>query len=233
MKTFIERPNHDLAFCAEQANQCVRAVKRNQTKALSSARECGMHLLLAKEQCGHGKFGVWLESHFEGNVRQAQKYMRLADKWDEIESNAHSNAHLTIDSALNLIADQENNQRETDFTTHVSDDELAEAQPRKLNGEIVKDWEMDLWCALVRCGQTIDMIRFTYSKYKKGFPAWVGDFYDAAFLLVFLRADEELESYELDRDDRKYLKEERSFYKTCFALFLLAKSEGTLEIALK
>ena len=50
------------------------------------AAECGRRLIEAKALLPHGEWLPWLEANTEVIPRQSQKYMRLADNWEEIKS---------------------------------------------------------------------------------------------------------------------------------------------------
>jgi hypothetical protein len=54
-------------------------------------------LLRAKELVEHGQWLLWLAENIDFTPRQAQKLMRLASKWNEIQAapNANSGTHLT------------------------------------------------------------------------------------------------------------------------------------------
>lgn len=73
--------------------------------AIGHAREAGRLLNEAKAQCQHGGWLPWLRDNFDGSKRTAQAYMRLADRWPEIEAKAQRPAHLSIDGALKLLAE--------------------------------------------------------------------------------------------------------------------------------
>ena len=72
-------------------------------KAIKHAAECGRWLIEAKGLLPHGAWLPWLEANTEVSVRQSQKYMRLAQGWEEIKCAPSS--HLSINTALELIAD--------------------------------------------------------------------------------------------------------------------------------
>ena len=63
-------------------------------------------LIEAKELVQHGDWLPWLESNTEVVPRQCQKYMRLAENWDEIEAKCESGGTYFggINDALKLIA---------------------------------------------------------------------------------------------------------------------------------
>ena len=71
--------------------------------ALEHAAECGRLLLEAKASVPHGGWLPWIQANLSFGPRQAQKYLRLAEHAGEVP-NATSDAHLTIDGALALLA---------------------------------------------------------------------------------------------------------------------------------
>jgi hypothetical protein len=74
--------------------------------ALQHARRAGELLIEAKAGVEHGAWLPWLSEHCPNiGVRQAQKYMRLAEGWPAIEANTNPDSHLTIDGAVRLLAE--------------------------------------------------------------------------------------------------------------------------------
>jgi hypothetical protein len=72
---------------------------------LEHARNVGLLLLEAKAQCAHGRWVPWLESNVRFSVRTAQAYMRVAQRWHELEAKAQPVALLTFKQAVKLLAD--------------------------------------------------------------------------------------------------------------------------------
>lgn len=87
-------------------NTAHRAACGDAIEALGHAAECGRHLSTAKAAVGHGKWVPWVEANTNVGAQQAAKYMRLANRWAEIEAKANisSKGYLTIDGALKMIA---------------------------------------------------------------------------------------------------------------------------------
>src|ERR1051326_5504531 len=82
--------------------------------ALGHARVCGQLLLVVKGRLDHGEFLPWIKGNCEVSERQAQNYMRLARRWDEVIAKAHRGADLendesslTIKGALRLLESDE------------------------------------------------------------------------------------------------------------------------------
>jgi hypothetical protein len=72
---------------------------------LEHARNAGLLLLEAKAQCAHGHWVPWLESNVHFSVRAAQAYMRVAQRWNELEAKAQPVALLTFKDAVKLLAE--------------------------------------------------------------------------------------------------------------------------------
>jgi hypothetical protein len=60
-------------------NEEHRLVEGSYRTALTHALNCGRMLAGVKAELGHGRFGSWVEDHFDGSERTARLYMQLAD----------------------------------------------------------------------------------------------------------------------------------------------------------
>lgn len=70
---------------------------------LVNAHAAGTLLLEAKETCRHGEWLSWLELHFDGSLRIAQRYMQIARRWQRIvEVSSSSVSHLNVRTASQL-----------------------------------------------------------------------------------------------------------------------------------
>jgi len=94
----------------ERAPTLVRRIERAHEEATGAARtavqhaiECGRLLREAREQRRHGEWLAWVRNSLSFGVRQAQKYMRLAEHAHALP-NANSGTHLSINEALELLA---------------------------------------------------------------------------------------------------------------------------------
>lgn len=87
---------------ATRINEEHRACERAVVSAVEHAIRAGEMLLEAKEHAGHGNWGDWLRENFEGSVRTAQVYTRLANNKDAL--NAQRSAHLSIEGALRELS---------------------------------------------------------------------------------------------------------------------------------
>jgi hypothetical protein len=85
----------------DEHRRCDEAV----STALDHAMRAGDLLIEARADIGHGNWQAWIEENFEGSLRRAQEYMRLAKNRESIEAEkARSSALLGIDRALRAIA---------------------------------------------------------------------------------------------------------------------------------
>lgn len=87
---------------ARGINQAHDAAIEAHKSAIEHARRCGELLIRAKAECGHGHFLSWLRENCRVGERQARNYMRVAENWERLKSEA--SADLTISSALKLLA---------------------------------------------------------------------------------------------------------------------------------
>jgi hypothetical protein len=73
--------------------------------AIGHALTCGHLLAQAKEVVAYGEWGEWLRRNFAASARTAEGYMRIANRWPEIEANPQRVADLTLRGALLLLAE--------------------------------------------------------------------------------------------------------------------------------
>lgn len=106
--------------------------------ALDHAMRAGDLLIKAKAEIGHGNWQAWIKENFEGSLRSAQEYMRLAKKREEVEAEkARSSAPLSIDRALRAIAAPK---KENPSEASEADEPLDE-KSTLVRQEIVRDAE--------------------------------------------------------------------------------------------
>ncbi len=67
----------------DRLNDLHHRCERTYGEALELAVEAGRMLAQIKEELRHGAFGPWLEVHFDGSDRTAQRYMQLAAAAEE------------------------------------------------------------------------------------------------------------------------------------------------------
>jgi hypothetical protein len=99
-------PIDRLAIIAAQVNAVHEQAHAAARTAIEHAVECGRLLREARDGIGHGGWLPWIKKNLKFGPRQAQKYLRLADYAAEMQ-NANCNSHLSIDSALKLLAKPE------------------------------------------------------------------------------------------------------------------------------
>jgi hypothetical protein len=93
----------DLAALAEQINVLHKSVGVMMRKSLTAARKCGELLIQAKSQVPHGQWLPWLESNFSATRKIAAAYMRIADRWDEIEGDVTEGYICGTTEAISLL----------------------------------------------------------------------------------------------------------------------------------
>lgn len=97
-----QKPLNDLAAEINREHLLAEGAARSMAE---HARQAGLKLIEAKSRCGHGEWKSWLQENFEGSVRRAQVYMKLAREWPTIEAKAQRAALLTVREAVGLLAD--------------------------------------------------------------------------------------------------------------------------------
>ena len=97
-----QTPGNRWAVLAHAIDQEHQAAQRAAQTFLKHAIECGRLLIEAKAALPHGAWLSWLEANVSFGVRQAQKYMRLADHADAL-SDTNSGSHLSINEALEVL----------------------------------------------------------------------------------------------------------------------------------
>jgi hypothetical protein len=89
---------------AARINDEHRACETAVNAALEHALAAGELLLKVRKSCPHGTWIAWLEENFEGSVRTAQAYIRVATRRAEVEaSKAQTSAPLSLDGALKAL----------------------------------------------------------------------------------------------------------------------------------
>lgn len=99
---------------AQQINDEHAAVQEAATSALYHARKAGTLLVKAQNTTPYGSWLGWVDQHCDFSRRKAQTYMRIARRWHELEADAQSSAHLSIDGALRLLSDSTDDDDESE-----------------------------------------------------------------------------------------------------------------------
>ncbi len=112
-----------LTALADQINAAHRAGEGAARKGLEHFRRAGQMLCAAKDQCAHGEWLPWLETHVEFERSTAAAYMRVAAGWDKCATAAH------LTEALRLLTDDVD--MEEDELEELCDDGFEELSPEK------------------------------------------------------------------------------------------------------
>ena len=105
MNTAITTNTSPLADLAAKINDAHAQCEHAMNEGLQHALTAGQLLLKAKSQLKHGEWGPWLEANCRFAKRTAQAYMRVADRWPELEAKAQTSALLSLDGAVKLLAE--------------------------------------------------------------------------------------------------------------------------------
>lgn len=109
-----------LADLARQIDAEHELAFRKARESLEHARTAGDLLIEVKDQLEHGEWTPWLEENCAVSSRQARRYIRLANNWDEI-SKTDAASVLSIDGALKLLAGPEDEPE--------ADDDYGDTEP--------------------------------------------------------------------------------------------------------
>jgi hypothetical protein len=81
-------PSPMLETLAARINAEHRAIEVALKAGLAHAYNAGMLLIEAKDACPHGRWLRWVAENCEFSERTAQNYMRVAERWDELQGCA-------------------------------------------------------------------------------------------------------------------------------------------------
>jgi hypothetical protein len=98
----IVRAADELATLAAEIKTEYAAYLADMKSGVTRANRLGRLLVQAKADCRHGQWLPWVKENLPFGERQARKYLRIAEKWDEL-SNRNRDADLGIDAALKLL----------------------------------------------------------------------------------------------------------------------------------
>ena len=103
MTRILTEQTGSLSSLAEQINHEHQQAEDSAKKAISHALAAGRLLVEAKSQVKHGEWLPWLKANCDVSDRQAQRYMKLADNWQAIESKNDTGSDLTVTSDWRLL----------------------------------------------------------------------------------------------------------------------------------
>ncbi len=84
MSNVAAEASEDQVHLAERINIHHAAAQKHDEDEMMNALAAGVLLLEAKEAGRHGEWLLWLELHFTGSTRTAQRYMRVARYWPRV-----------------------------------------------------------------------------------------------------------------------------------------------------
>jgi len=93
-----------LQALAAQINAAHAKAEFTLRAGLAHAKRAGELLVEAKAQLPHGQWLPWLKESCQFSERTAQAYMRVAERWQELEANPQALADLTFEGGLKLLA---------------------------------------------------------------------------------------------------------------------------------
>ncbi len=100
-----------LAQLAQAINEAHARAEEGVRMGAERARNVGALLLRARSVIAHGNWLAWLEgkdatgkSNVSVSPREAQRYMRIAKRWEELRANASRMTHLSLTDGLRILA---------------------------------------------------------------------------------------------------------------------------------
>ena len=132
---------------AADINVELHAIQQKAGETLEHARRAGEMLLKAKVVAGHGGFRGWFDEHVEESYSTAARYMRIAERWPEL--NVSRVTHLSIRDACKLLANTNGGSVEMEIYEPQTQrqHELANGQRRRLERSLS---EIDGLCTGLR-----------------------------------------------------------------------------------
>jgi Protein of unknown function (DUF3102) len=137
------QPAQNVDPLAEKANALHRSAQAKASEAVAEFIQCGEVLLEAKDKAGRGKWLEWLDRHFEGSRRHAQRYMELANNKHLLDATRVSHDSLRgamrqIRDHKDLIEREEREERKEEFRRR-----WREQEERILSGEVWLPMKME------------------------------------------------------------------------------------------
>lgn len=91
-----------LPLLADKINEHYEQAESHAKSAVDHAYECGLALIEAKAQCGHGEWLPWLEKYTVVSKRTAQAWMQIAANPELVKSATA--AHLTLRDTIKQLS---------------------------------------------------------------------------------------------------------------------------------
>jgi len=88
---------------ADEVNAEHHAGMRDVISGLEHFRRAGQGLVEAKQGCEHGEWSAWLAANIKFSAQTARGYMRIAERWPEIEAE-QKRKMLSFSACLKLLA---------------------------------------------------------------------------------------------------------------------------------
>ena len=110
-------------------------------------RQVGERLRQVKEMLDHGTYEQWVETHCTFGVRQASNYVRIAEKWADIQAQIGNGISvLTMQDALGIAKQADTPQGDTstepaevDVPENVISEPADVSHDEPLQGEVIED----------------------------------------------------------------------------------------------
>ena len=119
----------------KQANEGLEGVSDSHNRCIAAAIRCGDALNEAKELVEHGEWETFLKKNFDGSLRTAQRYMRVARSIEtgQIDLKNKYTSLLEVEEDITEIpfpSDGMNYHRDDGEPTEVVDDTIPERDPK-------------------------------------------------------------------------------------------------------
>jgi hypothetical protein len=87
-----------------RANVAHHRARGAMATVVEQALEAGNALLEARDICPRGKWLAWLDEHFDGTARTAQRYLQAAKLWQSLAANTSARAPLPLRQTVRLLS---------------------------------------------------------------------------------------------------------------------------------